>query len=85
MTEQIKMETFLRIEPSINSGKHPFKRYFQNTKAFNPSEFSNVTTGNSLSGIGGIGGHQFFASLPRIKKKRPGDKIQPTPEDPQGL
>ena len=41
------------------------------------------TTGNSLSGIGGIGG--LFASLPRIKKKRPGDKIQPTPEDPQGL
>ena len=41
------------------------------------------TTGNSLSGIGGIGG--LFASLPRIKKKRPGEKIQPTSEDPQGL
>ena len=56
---------------------------FQNTKAFNPFEFSNHTTGSSLSGLGGLGG--LHASLPRIKKKRPGEKIQPTPEDPQGL
>lgn len=52
-----------------------------NTKAFNPFEFSNNTTGSSLSGLGGLGG--LHASLPRIKKKRPGEKIQPTPEDPQ--
>ena len=57
---------------------------FQNTKAFNPFEFSNNTTGlaGSLSGLGGLGG--LHASLPRIKKKRPGE-FKPTPEDPQGL
>lgn len=49
-----------------------------NTKAFNPYEFS-TTTGGSLSGLGGLGG--LHASLPRIKKKRPGEKPPILPDD----